>query len=79
LRTVLRGAVLQLAAGVVLGLPAAFVVGKLLESTLFGVSGRDPLVLGAGLAVLLLAAIVAAAIPARRAAAMDPVRALRLE
>jgi macrolide transport system ATP-binding/permease protein len=79
LRTVLRGAGLQLAVGVALGLPAAFAAGRLLESTLFGVSARDPLVLGAGLAVLGLAALIAAVIPARRAAAMDPVRALRLD
>ena len=79
LRTVLRGAVAQLAIGIALGLPAPFVAGRLLESTLFGVSGRDPVVLGAGLVILALASVLAAVIPARRAAVMDPVRALRVE
>jgi predicted permease len=79
LQTVLRGALVQLAAGIALGLPAAFIAGRLLEATLFGVTGRDPVVLGAGLGLLGLAVVAAAFIPARRAAAMDPVRALRIE
>jgi macrolide transport system ATP-binding/permease protein len=79
LRTVLRGAFVQLALGVGLGLPAVFVAGKLLQTHLFGVSGRDPVILGAGVAILSAAAVFAALIPARRAAAMNPVTALRLE
>ena len=79
LLTILRGAVWQLAVGVVIGLPAAFFAARLLETTLYGVSTRDPLVLGAGLALLTLAVLAAALIPARRAARMDPVRALRVE
>ena len=77
--TVLRGAAVQIALGLAGGLPAAVVAGRLLQSTLFGVSDRDPAVLLAGVAVLTVSAIVAAVIPARRAAAMDPVRALRVE
>jgi ABC-type antimicrobial peptide transport system permease subunit len=79
LGTILRGAFAQLAIGVALGLPAAFATGRLLQSTLFGVSPRDPLVLGAGLAVLALATAMAALLPARRAATLDPVRALRMD
>ena len=79
LLTVLRGAVVQLAIGVALGLPAAFAAGRLLQATLFRVSGRDPLVLTAGLGLLALAVLAAALIPAQRAARMNPVRALRLE
>ena len=77
--TILRGAASQLVVGVVVGLPAAFFAARLLESTLFGVSTRDPLVTGIGLALLTLAVLIAALIPARRAARMDPVRALRVE
>ena len=79
LLTVLRGACVQLAIGVALGLPAVFVAGRLLESYLFGVSGRDPVVVAAGLGILTAAALFAALIPARRAATMNPVKALRLE
>ena len=79
LGTILRGAFVQLAVGILLGLPAAFVAGRLLQSTLFGVSGRDPLVLGAGLAILVVATAAAALVPARLASTMDPVRALRVE
>ena len=79
LGTILRGALVQLAIGVAIGLPAAFVAGRLLQARLFGVSAHDPLVLTAGLTLLAASAIIAALLPARRAASMDPVRALRLE
>jgi predicted permease len=79
LGTILRGAFVQLAIGVAVGLPAALATGRLLQSTLFGVGPRDPLVLGAGLAVLTMATATAALLPARRAAGMDPVRALRMD
>ena len=79
MRTVLRGALLQVAAGVAVGLPLTYWAGRLLESTLFGVSGQDARVIGAGIVLMVAAATLAAVIPARRAAAMDPARALRVE
>ena len=79
LGTILRGALLQLAIGVAVGVPAAIAAGRALEATLFGVSGYDPTIMAAGLGILSLSAVVAALIPARRAASMDPVRALRIE
>jgi macrolide transport system ATP-binding/permease protein len=79
LATVLRGAMVQLGIGVAVGVPAAIAAGRWLEATLFGVSGHDPAIMAAGLAILSLAAVVAAVIPARRAANLDPVRALRVE
>ena len=77
--TILRAALVQLAIGVAIGLPAAFIAGRLLHTRLFGISAHDPLVLAAGLSVLGASALIAALLPARRAAGMDPVRALRLE
>jgi macrolide transport system ATP-binding/permease protein len=79
LKTILRGALGPLAIGVGIGLPAAFAAGRLLQSQLFGVTARDPLVVTGSLAMLGVSAIVAAWIPAHRAARMDPVRALRIE
>jgi predicted permease len=77
--TVLREAGFQLAGGVLLGVPAAYVAGRLLESYLYQVSGRDPLILAGAIAVLGTCAIAAALIPARRAAHLDPVQALRMD
>jgi macrolide transport system ATP-binding/permease protein len=77
--TVLREAGVQLLVGVLLGVPAAFAAGKLLESYLYQVSGRDPWILVAAIGVLATCAIAAALIPARRAAHLDPVQALRVE
>ncbi len=76
---VLRGAFLQLAIGLVLGIPAAIGTGSLIASELYGVSPWDPLVLATVALVLGLAALPAALIPARRAASVDPMRALRSE
>jgi len=70
---------MQLAAGVAIGLPVAYGAGRLLQALLFGVSGYDPIVLAGSLALLGLAAVVAAMLPAGRAATMDPVKALRVE
>jgi putative ABC transport system permease protein len=65
--------------GIVLGSALALATGRLLEGLLVGVSGRDPLTLGAVAVVLLGAALAAALLPARRAARVDPVTALRAE
>lgn len=79
LAIVLRSALVQVAVGVLIGVPGVFFAGRFLRSALFGISEHDPGVLAAALGILILAAIVAALIPARRAATMDPVRALRVE
>lgn len=78
-RLALRRVLRQLAIGVPLGLAGAYGVGRLLESQLVQVRAGDPVILG-GIALLLVAiAISACLMPARRAAAVDPVTALRIE
>jgi len=76
---VLRGAFWHVGIGLALGIPAAIGVGYLIASRLFGVKPWDPLMLAGAAVVLGLAALLAAFIPARRAAGVDPVRALKAE
>ena len=76
---VLRGALLQIAIGLVLGVPVALLAGHLMASQLYEVSGYDPLALVAAISVLGLCATAAGFIPARRAASIDPIQALRTE
>ncbi len=77
--SVLREALGLVLAGVALGTPCALAAGRLLEDILFGVTTYDAFTLAAVVAVLLAAALVAGYLPARRAAAVDPVVALRAE
>jgi predicted permease len=65
--------------GLVLGVPLAFAAGTLSENQLFGVTGSDPRIYAFAITALILAAVCAASIPARRAAVVDPVVALRSE
>ena len=65
--------------GVVVGLAGAWGVSRLLQNQLFGITASDPLTYATGAALLLLAALVACLVPARRAAGVNPVEALRAE
>ena len=76
---VLRAAFWQVGIGVALGIPAAIGAGWAIASELFGVQPWNPAMLGFAALLLVLTALVAAAIPACRAAAVDPMRALRTE
>jgi putative ABC transport system permease protein len=67
------------AAGIVLGVPAALGAGHLLERILFGVTPRDTLTYTAVALLLAVATLAACIIPARRAARVDPLVALRYE
>ncbi|HSR42615.1 MAG TPA: FtsX-like permease family protein, partial [Longimicrobiales bacterium] len=73
-----RGAVL-VGGGLAAGLAGAVVAGRALEGLLFGISPTDPLTLGSVGAVLGCVGLLATLLPARRAARVDPVRALRAE
>ena len=66
-------------AGAVLGVAGSLFAGRLLEPMLFHVSARDPWTLAAAVAVLSAIALLAAWIPSRRAAKVDPLEALRQE
>jgi predicted permease len=76
---VLRGALWQMAIGLALGVPAALYAGHLMASLLYQAGAYDPVALAGSILVLSLCAAIAAFIPARRAASVDPMRALRTE
>ena len=76
---VLRSALGQVLLGLALGIPISLAGGRALSSQLFGVKGYDPVVLAAAAFVLAACAAVAGLVPARRAASIDPMQALRAE
>jgi ABC-type antimicrobial peptide transport system permease subunit len=76
---ILRSAFAQILLGLALGIPIAIVVGHLLRSRLYELDAIDPLSLLLPTGVLLLCALVASALPARRAASIEPLEALRTE
>jgi ABC-type antimicrobial peptide transport system permease subunit len=78
-RMVLRQAMVLAGGGVLVGLVAAAGLTRLMASLLYGVSPMDPLTFGAVALGLSAIAMVASYIPARRAAGVDPVVALRAE
>jgi predicted permease len=79
LRLVLRGAFLQVAIGLVIGIPLAIVAGRLMSAQLYHVRSWDPVVLGGSIVSLGVCAAIASILPARRAASTEPMRALRTE
>jgi len=78
-RLVFREALSVAAIGVVVGLAGALVLTGLMRHLLFGVGPRDPVTMLGSVAALLAVAAAASILPARRAAAIDPIIALRLE
>lgn len=76
---VLRVALMQIAIGLAIGIPITLMGGRFVSSQLYGVRTYDPLVLGAAVLILSVCAIFAGFIPARRAASIEPMQALRSE
>ena len=75
----LRTAFLQVGLGLAIGIPVALAGARLMADQLYGVSSYDPLSLAVAVVVLSIAAAVAGIIPARRAASIEPMVALRTE
>lgn len=77
LRLILKQGMSLVMTGVLIGLPAALLVGRLLSRMLYGVSPGDPVSLGGAIMVLSAVALLACYLPARRASRVDPIQALR--
>jgi predicted permease len=77
IRLVVGDAVMLVGAGVAVGLAVTFVTARVLGSLLYGVEARDPWMMIGGAAVLGASAVLAATLPAGRAASLHPVEALR--
>jgi ABC-type antimicrobial peptide transport system permease subunit len=76
---VMRGAMIQAALGLAIGIPTSLLCVRFVESQLYDIKGIDMGVLAVSILTLAVAASLAGAIPARRAASIDPARALRTE
>ncbi len=79
LKLVLRGAFVQIGIGLAIGIPATILAGYAMTTQLFGVKPYAPDILVVTTLVLGAAALVATVLPARKAAALEPIRALRTE
>jgi putative ABC transport system permease protein len=79
LRLVVRQGAVLIAAGLVLGTGAAYVLSSAMRSLMFEVSERDPATVGAIAALLAAVGLLASIVPARRATRVDPLTALRSE
>jgi putative ABC transport system permease protein len=79
LKMVIRQGLILVAAGMALGLAGALALTRILSSLLYGVSARDPLTFVEVVGLLVVVALLACWIPARRAAKVDPMIALRCE
>lgn len=76
---VLRSALWQIGLGLAIGIPAAYYAGHLMSSQLYEVKAWDPVAMFGATAVVAICAVIAGFIPARRAASIEPMQALRTE
>jgi predicted permease len=78
-KMVLRGAFGQIGIGLAIGVPLVVIAGRLMANKLYGVNAFSPLILGGAILALAFCALLAGMVPARRAASIEPVKALRIE
>ena len=76
---VMRGAVIQAGIGLAIGIPVALMCVRFVKAQLYEITNADATVMAGAILTLAVAACVAGLIPARRAASIDPMRALRTE
>ena len=76
---VMRGAINQIVLGLAIGIPAALVFVRFVKAQLYEITSADPNIVLSAIVIVTVAACVAGMIPARRAASIDPVQALRSE
>ncbi|HEV8039498.1 MAG TPA: ABC transporter permease [Bryobacteraceae bacterium] len=76
---VLRESLFVVGLGLIMGIPAALACGRYVSSQLYGLAPNDPATIAGASAVLLAVSLVASFLPARRAAMLDPLAALREE
>ena len=77
LKMIVSEAIKLLSLGLVIGLVLTLVAGKVASSLLFGLTSHDPLTLAMGTITLAVVGVLASLLPAKRAATMDPMAALR--
>ena len=78
-RMVLGNALRMVTVGVIIGVPLALLVARLISRLIFGVTSTDPMTIASAIAILSCVGLASAAIPARRAAAVDPVTSIHVE
>jgi ABC-type antimicrobial peptide transport system permease subunit len=76
---VMRGAMMQTLLGLAIGIPVALVCVRFVKAQLYEITNADATVMAGAILTLAVAACVAGMIPARRAASIDPMQALRVE
>jgi macrolide transport system ATP-binding/permease protein len=76
---IMRGAMIQTVLGLAIGIPVALLCVRFVKSLLYEITDADARVMMGAIVTLAAAACIAAIVPARRAASIDPVQALRME